>query len=42
MEAPFDNMKKAMDKKFTDASVAQAMQDFLIEINNRISLQRML
>lgn len=42
IEAPLDNMKKAVDKSFTTTSAAQAMQDFLVEIDANMKLRRML
>jgi len=42
IEAPIDHMKKTVDKSFNTTSAAQAMQDFLIEINDTMNLRRML
>lgn len=42
IEAPFDNMKKVVDKSFTETTAAQAMHDFLVEINDNMNLRRML
>jgi hypothetical protein len=35
-------MKQTVDKSFTTTTAAQAMQDFLVEINDNMNLRRML
>lgn len=42
IEAPITHMKQMVDKSFTTASAAQAMHDFLAEINDNMNLRRML
>ena len=42
IEGPMETLKKTVDKKFTDETAAAAMQEFLSEINSRITLRRML
>lgn len=42
IEAPMEDLKKKVDKKFTDQTAAEAMTDFLSEMNSRITLRRML
>lgn len=42
IEAPLKNLIKSTDKKFTTASSAAAMQQFISEINAKITLKRIL
>jgi hypothetical protein len=42
IEAPIAHMKQTVDKSFTQTTAAQAMHDFLIEINDSMNLRRIL